>query len=117
MDNQARVIELYIKTDGQIPYQNWLERIKDKATRARIINGVTKMEKGNFGISEGVGDGVIELKLDFGPGYRIYYALEEEKIILLLVGGSKKSQKDDIKQSKVYLNDYRSRNDGDEEEN
>ncbi len=115
MRSQSNTIERYIAPEGHEPYTEWLNSIKDKMTKARIINGVTKMENGNFGVSESVGAGVLELKLDYGPGYRVYYALEGEKIILLLLGGSKKGQQADIKKAQRYLNDYRSREDGNEE--
>lgn len=112
MENQSKILERYVAPEGQEPYTEWLNKIRDKLTKARIINGVTKMENGNFGVSESVGAGVIELKLDFGPGYRVYYALECEKIVLLLLGGSKKCQQADIKKAQGYLKDYRSREDG-----
>lgn len=111
---QANDYELrrYVTTDGREPYTLWLEGLRDKLTKARIVNGVTKMEKGNFGISEGVGQGVIELKLTFGPGYRVYYALEDDQVLLLLAGGSKSKQQADIDKAIEYLKDYRSRDDG-----
>lgn len=109
MQSQFKILERYVAPEGHEPYTEWLNSIKDKITKARIINGVTKMENGNFGVSESVGAGVIELKLDFGPGYRVYYALEGEKIVLLLLGGSKKGQQADINKAQSYLKDYRSR--------
>lgn len=112
MQGQTKTLERYVAPQGHEPYTEWLNTIKDKLTKARIINGVTKMEAGNFGVSESVGGGVFELKLDFGPGYRVYYGLEGEKIVLLLLGGSKKGQQADINKAQTYLKDYRSRDDG-----
>ena len=111
MQAENRQLEIYQTPEGKVPYLDWLASVKDKVTKARIVNGITKMEAGNFGVSESVGSGVFELKLNFGPGYRVYYALEDERIILLLLGGSKKGQQGDIHNAKEYLRDYRSRND------
>ncbi len=112
MQGQAKTLERYVTPQGHEPYTEWLNTIKDKLTKARIMNSVTKMEAGNFGVSESVDGGVFELKLNFGPGYRVYYGLEGEKIVLLLLGGSKNGQQADINKAQTYLKDYRSRNDG-----
>ena len=72
MDIQPQEIKAYINAGGKSPYQEWLHSLKDVKTRARIRQRVDRLELGNFGDCESAGDGVYELRLDFGPGYRIY---------------------------------------------
>ncbi len=72
MDVQPKVIKEYILAGGKSPYQEWLKSLKEIKTRARIRQRIDRLELGNFGDYEPVGDGVYELRLDFGPGYRVY---------------------------------------------
>jgi putative addiction module killer protein len=67
------------------------------------------MEDGNFSNVRGVGSGVSEYKIDFGPGYRIYFAMEGQMLVILLCGGAKKRQKDDIEAAKAFWSDYKKR--------
>lgn len=99
-------INEYITPDNKIPYSLWLDNLKDNVGKARIISQVDRMELGIFGDSEPVGEGVSELKIHYGPGYRIYYA-KEGKNIYLLCGGNKSSQKKDIKLAKQYWKNYK----------
>jgi putative addiction module killer protein len=78
-------------------FDNWLSALKDKLGRARIIHRIRSAEHGNFGDCEPVGEGVSEMRIHFGPGYRVYYTRRGEMIYLLLLGGDKRSQKRDIK--------------------
>ncbi|MDO9386476.1 MAG: type II toxin-antitoxin system RelE/ParE family toxin [Thiobacillus sp.] len=78
-------------------FDTWLSALKDKLGRARIIHRIRSAEHGNFGDCEPVGEGVSEMRIHFGPGYRIYYTRHGEVIYLLLLGGDKRSQKRDIK--------------------
>ena len=78
-------------------FDTWLSALKDKLGRARIIHRIRSAEHGNFGDCEPVGEGVSEMRIHFGPGYRVYYARRGEVIYLLLLGGDKRSQKRDIK--------------------
>jgi putative addiction module killer protein len=78
-------------------FDSWLSALKDKLGRARIIHRVRSAEHGNFGDCEPVGEGVSEMRIHFGPGYRVYYTRRGEVIYLLLLGGDKRSQKRDIK--------------------
>jgi putative addiction module killer protein len=74
--------------------------------RKRILARVARMQQGNFGDCEPVGDGVRELRLFFGPGYRVYFAERGDEIVVLLCGGDKNSQKNDIQQAKTYWREY-----------
>lgn len=78
-------------------FDTWLSALKDKLGRARIIHRIRSAEHGNFGDCEPVGEGVSEMRIHFGPGYRVYYTRRGEVIYLLLLGGDKSTQKRDIK--------------------
>ncbi len=80
-------------------FDTWLSGLKDKVGRARIVHRIRSAEHGNFGDSEPVGDGVFEMRIHVGPGYRIYYTRCGDIIYLLLLGGDKSSQKRDIKRA------------------
>jgi len=88
------------------PYADWFNGL-DARTAARIERYVRRMENGNFGDSKGVGEGVQELRINFGAGYRVYYGRDGERIVILLGGGSKKKQSADIKAAKARWAEYR----------
>ena len=100
------IICIYQTTEGKKPFKNWLESIKDKLIISRIHARIARIEYGNFGDSKSVGLGIMELRLAFGSGYRIYYGVSQHKIIILLTGGDKSSQYSDIKTAQKYWNDY-----------
>ena len=102
-------IEYYVRDNGKIPFKEWLEGLKDVAARARIRIRLDRVRLGNLGDSRSVGDGVHELKVDYGPGYRIYFAREGERIILLLMGGVKSKQARDIDKAISYMKDWKGR--------
>lgn len=77
-------------------FSSWLADLRDRQARARILVRITRLAKGNPGDVKPVGNGVSELRLTYGPGYRIYYFQRNEELIILLVGGSKSTQKKDI---------------------
>jgi putative addiction module killer protein len=81
------------KTDE---YLDWLDGLRDRAGRARILVRVDRLIEGNPGQHRDLTDGVSELKLDFGPGYRVYYTLRGRRLLLLLLGGDKSTQQKDI---------------------
>lgn len=80
----------------------WLNNLKDPTIRMRIRRRLDRLELGNLGDCKPVGEGVSELRLAFGSGYRIYFAEEDDVIIILLCAGDKSSQKNDIKTAKIY---------------
>ncbi|MCI5823755.1 MAG: hypothetical protein MRZ90_02330, partial [Candidatus Gastranaerophilales bacterium] len=88
----------------------WLESIKDPTMKRRIRLRVDRMIDGNFGDTRNLGDDLYELRLFFGPGYRICYTVENDILVILFSGGDKSSQEDDIKKAKLYLNDYKGGN-------
>jgi len=77
-------------------FDTWLSALKDKIGRARIVHRIRSAEHGNFGDCEPVGEGVYEMRIHFGPGYRVYFTRRGELVYLLLLGGDKSSQKRDI---------------------
>ena len=81
-------------------FSHWLEKLKDRQNRVRILDRFSRLSDGLFGDSHSVGGGVSELRLDFGPGYRIYYTLRGVELVILLVGGDKSSQSRDIERAK-----------------
>jgi putative addiction module killer protein len=93
MDYISNIMKLE-KTDE---YQNWFEGLTDKQVKARIEARIRRLQEGNAGDAEPVGEGVSELRLHFGSGWRVYYTERNSEIIILLAGGSKSSQKRDIK--------------------
>jgi len=81
-------------------YMKWYARLKDRKARLRIAVRIRRMQCGNVGDAKSVGDGVFELRFDFGPGYRIYYTERNGEIVILLAGGDKSTQKTDIEIAK-----------------
>lgn len=81
-------------------YTEWYRALRDREVKVRIIARLERLELGHFGDAKSVGDGVMELRLAFGPGYRIYLTRRGDRIILLLSGGDKSSQRRDIAQAK-----------------
>lgn len=99
-------IEIYKTKTGKEPYTEW-EKTIDRSALVRIDARFARIrESGNLGICEPVGDGVFELKFDFGPGYRVYFGYEADAILILLLGGNKKHQQKDIDKAKEYWLDH-----------
>ena len=88
-------------------FSRWLNNLKDIKGKVSILRRVDRMKYGNFGDYKYVGDGVSELRIAFGPGYRIYYTKQESQVIILLVGGDKSSQNSDIKKAKKILEELK----------
>ena len=84
-------------------FDAWLEKLRDQIAKARILARVRSAEAGNFGDSEPVGNGISEMRIHFGPGYRVYYCRRSNVVYLLLCGGDKSSQKKDIRDAKRIL--------------
>ena len=81
-------------------FAKWLRKLRDRQGVAIILNHIDRIENGNIGKVESVGDGVLEKKIDYGPGYRLYFCYLEETMIMLLCGGDKSSQHEDIQNAK-----------------
>nr|VFJ63691.1 MAG: putative addiction module killer protein [Candidatus Kentron sp. FW] len=82
-------------------YSAWFENLRDRAAKARIDVRIRRLSLGNPGDARPVGEGISELRVDYGPGYRIYFVRRRKELIILLAGGDKSSQSQDIKQAKI----------------
>jgi putative addiction module killer protein len=105
------VIELrhYITAGGKDVFESWLASLKDDRAEARIDARINRLSGGNFGDCKPVGGGVWEMRIDYGPGYRVYYAMVGQTCVLLLCGGDKRKQASDIAKAIVYLRDFKQR--------
>lgn len=99
----------YVNRAGKDIFEEWLSRLKDVRTQAKIAARINRLSAGNFGDCKPVGAGVYELRVDWGPGYRIYYAMIGKPCLLLLCGGDKRKQSADIERACAYLRDYKIR--------
>lgn len=99
----------YFTAAGVDPFLEWLDALRDSQAQARILSRIDRVERGLFGDVEPCGEGVWELRIDWGPGYRVYYALAGKTVVLLLVGGDKRKQQADIKTAKEYWHDHQER--------
>jgi len=98
----------YRTTANRSPYADWFNRL-DAVAGAKISVAITRVELGNTSDVKSVGDGVFELKVDFGPGYRVYFGWDGATLIILLGGGTKKRQSRDIQKARKHWRDYKSR--------
>lgn len=101
-------IKQYIDSNGYSPFDKWFIGLNSIAA-AKITKAIYKLELGNFSNVKGVGNGVYEQKIDFGPGYRVYFGKENNEIIILLCGGTKKRQSSDIAEATELWQDYKKR--------
>ena len=99
----------YQGEDGREPFTEWLNAVRDKTAQARIRVRLRQVESGNFGDSAPVGEGVIELRVHVGAGYRIYCGRYGAAVVLLLCGGDKRSRTSDIKRAKVLCSEWKRR--------
>ena len=107
MNIQPRELVEYVASNGKSPFAEWLNRLKDIMARAVIRKRLNRIRLGNCGNTEPVGNGVYELKIYYGSGYRAYYGLDGNSLVVLLCGGDKSSQVRDIEKAKEYWKDYR----------
>jgi putative addiction module killer protein len=107
---RPRKLLLYQTEGGDSPFEDWLNSLKDHKARAIIRTRLDRVSLGMLGDHHDVGDGVWELRVDFGPGYRVYYGEWKGFTILLLSGGTKRGQSRDIRLAKKYFENFRSRN-------
>ena len=103
------MIELlrYQQEDGKEPFTEWLLKMRDKVAQARIRVRLRLLEAGNFGDCEAVGEGVLELRVHVGPGYRVYCGRHGNAVVVLLSGGDKASQAADIKRAKTLWTEWK----------
>jgi putative addiction module killer protein len=105
------MIELrtYVASDGRSPFDDWLVGLRDVAARARVRARLARVQAGNFGDCKSLRDGVMELRIDFGPGYRVYFSRQGPVLVLLLCGSDKSDQDRAIREAVKFLDDWKSR--------
>jgi putative addiction module killer protein len=102
-------IRRYLTASGKDVFGEWLSGLRDARTMAKIVARIDRLSAGNFGDCKALRGALFELRIDWGPGYRVYYALVGKACVLLLCGGDKRKQSSDIKHALEYLKDYRER--------
>jgi putative addiction module killer protein len=99
-------IRYYVAAGGAAPFADWFAKL-DAVVGARITRAIARVEQGNFSNVKSVGEGVLEYRIDFGPGYRVYFGRDGDTIVILLTGGTKKRQQRDIEAAHGYWQDYK----------
>ncbi len=108
MQARIRIISVYVTASGTVPFDDWMNDLKDYVGKGAVEARIARLRLGALGKHANVGDGLIELKVDIGPGYRIYVA-DNGRDSLILCAGNKRTQKQDIKAAKKFWNDYQGR--------
>jgi len=101
-------VRQYVDRLGRNPFDRWFGKLDDDV-QARVAVALDRLERGNVSAAKGIGAGVFELRLDFGPGYRVYFGKDGERLVILLGGGTKKRQQDDIATAQALWQEYKSR--------
>ncbi len=102
-------IRHYVSRAGKDVFDGWLSQLDDARAQAKIASRINRLAAGNFGDCRPLRQGVRELRIDWGPGYRVYYAMLGRVCVLLLCGGDKRKQSSDIDRALDYLKDYKER--------
>ena len=109
MDTKPKSVLVYRTREGQLPFDEWLRGLHDANAVARILARIGRVRRGNLGDCKPVGEGVSELRVDCGLGYRVYFGQQGSTLVILLCGGDKSTQQRDIRQAQQYWNDYQQR--------
>jgi putative addiction module killer protein len=104
-------IREFLDDQGRSPFGLWFERL-DPMSAVKITTAITRMSLGNFSNAKGIGEGVLEYRIDYGPGYRIYFGKDGDRLVILVAGGTKKRQQADIKTAQARWAEYRKRKAG-----
>jgi putative addiction module killer protein len=99
----------YLNDEGKDVFLEWLKRLRDPMAKVQVVKRVNRVEQGNFGDYKFCRDGVREMRIDVGAGYRVYYAQSGSQVILLLCGGDKRTQDADIERAVKYWQDWQRR--------
>lgn len=99
-------IRYYVASEGRQPFAEWFADL-DAVARAKVTRAAVRLEQGNFSNVKSVGEGVFEYRIDFGPGYRVYFGQHGQTLVILLTGGTKKRQQRDIDEAHAYWRDYK----------
>lgn len=103
-------IIIYQTEDGRIPYEEYIEALRDRRARLLIARRIQRASAGNFGDHHSLDGGLHEMRLDYGPGYRVYYMYHGRILVILLLAGDKSTQSADIRKARIYQADFKRRN-------
>jgi putative addiction module killer protein len=106
LPNAMPEIRYYVASGGQQPFDGWFADLESVA-RAKVTRAIVRLEQGNFSNVKSVGEGVFEYRIDFGPGYRVYFGQDGPTLVILLTGGTKKRQQRDIDAAHAFWRDYK----------
>lgn len=109
MEIKPRTIRNYVTSNGVEPFEEWLDSLRDKRVQAIVLERLNRVRLGNLGDCRHLGEGVHELRIHYGPGYRVYFGKLGEVIVILLCGGAKGTQKRDIRKAREYWQELRDR--------
>lgn len=107
--NSVVEVRHYVNRAGKDVFDDWLSELADARAQAKIAARINRLAAGNFGDCKPLGQGLFELRIGWGPGYRVYYAMIGRACVLLLCGGDKRKQSSDIERALAYLDDYKGR--------
>jgi putative addiction module killer protein len=99
-------IRYYVTADDRQPFAEWFADL-DAVARAKVTRAIVRLEQGNLSSTKSVGQGVFEYRIDFGPGYRVYFGQDGQTLVILLTGGTKKRQQRDIDDAHACWHDYK----------
>jgi len=106
MEATTRELVMLETLEGKVPFEEWLNELKDGALQRAIDARLARVEDGNFGDHKSVGEGVFELRIPKGPGLRVYYGLDGPRVVVLIGGGDKSTQKKDILRAQQLFKEY-----------
>ncbi|GAC1701175.1 MAG: type II toxin-antitoxin system RelE/ParE family toxin [Candidatus Acidiferrum sp.] len=102
-------IRHFVSRAGRDVFDDWLTQLADARAQAKIATRISRLAAGNFGDCKSLGQSLFELRIDWGPGYRVYYAMIDRECVLLLCGGDKRKQAADMERAREYFKDYKER--------
>ena len=105
--NTPKEVVAFRAQDGQVPVEDWLNDLKDKRAVARVLARLARVRQGNLGDCKPVGEGVSELRVDYGPGYRVYFGQTGRTLVVLLCGGDKRTQDRDIRLARQFWREFK----------
>lgn len=107
MEASPKTLKLFCLRSGSTPFAEWFSKLRDDRAKQKILARLARVRAGNLGQTNSIGEGVQELKIDYGPGYRVYFGQVGSEIVILLCGGDKRTQDEDIKNAKAYFVEYK----------
>ena len=105
--NTPKEVVAFRTKAGQVPFEEWLNDLEDKRAVARVLARLARVRLGNLGDCKSVGEGVSELRVDYGPGYRVYLGQKGQTLVVLLCGGDKRTQDRDIRLARQFWQEYK----------